>query len=82
VTVPVRAAPVFAAAVIVTVPLPTPVAPALIDSQDVLVDAVHAHPSAAVTETGAVTPPAAATDSDVALTVYEHDAAASVTVTD
>ena len=68
VTVPLRAAPVLAAAVIVTVPSPEPLAPAVIDSHDALLAAVHAHPPAALTATGA-DPPAAVAESDVGLTV-------------
>jgi hypothetical protein len=58
-SVPLRAAPVFAATVKATVPLPLPVAPEEIVMKVALVVAVHAHPVGAVTGTDPV-PPAAA----------------------
>jgi hypothetical protein len=61
VNVPVRAAPVFAAALIETPPLPVPLAPPVIDNHDTLVVAIHVHPAVAVTVTGPVAPPPAPT---------------------
>jgi hypothetical protein len=61
VSVPVRADPVFAAALKVTDPLPLPDAALVIVSQFALALAVHAHPLAVVTATVPV-PPAAPTD--------------------
>ena len=57
-SVPLRAAPEFAATVNATVPLPLPVAPDEIVMNVALLVAVHAHPVAAVTDTDPV-PPAA-----------------------
>ena len=58
VTVPVRDAPVFAAALTVTVPLPEPeLAPLNVSQLAWLVD-VHAQPAPAVTSTGVVEAPA------------------------
>jgi hypothetical protein len=68
VNVPERAAAVFAAALIDTVPLPFPLAPAVIDSHDTLLVAVHVQPAAAVTVTGPVAPPPATTDRVVGFT--------------
>lgn len=76
VTVPILAAAVFTAALIDTVPLPLPEAPAVIVNHDVLLVAVHGQPSPAVTFTGLVPPPLAPTDRVVALREYEHAAAA------
>jgi hypothetical protein len=60
VAVPLRAAPVFAAAVIVTLPFPEPTAVPVTESHGTLLAAVHEHPAAAwiLTEVG---PPATAT---------------------
>jgi hypothetical protein len=68
VNVPVRAAPVFAAALIETPPLPVPLAPAVIDNHDTLLVAVHVHPAVAVTVTGPVAPPPPPTDRVVGVT--------------
>ena len=57
-TSPVRAAPVLAAALKVTVPLPVPAAPAVIVTQAALLVAVHAQPARDVTPVVPV-PPAA-----------------------
>jgi hypothetical protein len=76
VSVPVRAAPVFAVALVDTVPLPVPLAPAVIDNHDTLLAAVHVHPAAVVTVTGPAAPPPATTDRVVGFTEYEHGAAA------
>ena len=70
VTVPLRAPPVFAAAVIVTVPSPRPVAPEVIESHDVLLLAVHGHPFAVMIEIGLAAPPPASTFNEVGLTLY------------
>ena len=51
VSVPLRCAPVFAAAVYETLPLPVPLAPFVIESHDALLVAVQAQPAAAVTVT-------------------------------
>jgi hypothetical protein len=59
VRVPVRAAPVFAATLNATEPLPVPVAPAWTLIHDALLVAVHWHEPPAVTVTGAPAPPAA-----------------------
>jgi hypothetical protein len=76
VNVPVRRGPVFAAALIDTVPLPLPLAPAVIDNHEMLLVAVHAHPAATVTVTGPVAPPPATTDRVVGLTEGAHAGAA------
>jgi hypothetical protein len=60
VNAPVRAAPVLAATVKVTDPLPLPVAPEVTVIHCTLLAAVHAHPTAAVTVTGVPAPPVAA----------------------
>lgn len=62
VIVPVRAAPVFAAAVKVTDPLPLPEAPLVMLSHDALLEAVQAHPAGAVTPMAMPSPPVAAID--------------------
>jgi hypothetical protein len=56
VSVPTRPGPVFGAAVKLTVPLPLPDAPLLIESQGALLIAVHAQPPGAVTPTEPVPP--------------------------
>jgi hypothetical protein len=76
VNVPVRAVPVFDAALIDTVPFPLPLAPAVIDNHDTLLVAVHAQPAVAVTVTGPVGPPPATADSVVGLAEYVHGVAA------
>ena len=61
VSVPVRAAPVFAAAENPTVPLPDPELPDVTVSQLVLFEtAVHVQPAGAVTPTVPLPPPGAA----------------------
>jgi hypothetical protein len=62
VSVPVRAAPVFASTEKVTVPAPVPLAPVTIVIQLTLAVAVHEHPDDVVTEIGEPAPPAAPTD--------------------
>ena len=57
----------------VTVPLPEPLAPAVIVIQLPLLDVVQAQPVPAVIENDPL-PPAAGTDSDAGATAYEHDA--------
>jgi hypothetical protein len=79
VIVPVRALPVFAAAVKATVPLPVPLWPLVNVIHDALDVAVHAQPPFAVTDT-LPEPPVAGTDCDVGEIEYVHDNAASVTV--
>jgi hypothetical protein len=76
VSVPVRAAAVFTAALIDTVPFPLPLAPAVIDNHDTLLVAVHAQPAVAVTVTGLVAPPPATAERVVGLTEKVHGAAA------
>jgi hypothetical protein len=61
VSVPVRAAPVFAWALKPTEPLAVPLAPEVMESHPALLVAVHAHPLVVVTATVPV-PPLAATD--------------------
>jgi hypothetical protein len=61
VTVPLRTAPVFAAAESPTAPFPLPPAPDMTVSHDTLLVAVHAHAGAAVTVTELMAPPPAAT---------------------
>ena len=58
VSVPLRAAPLFAAMLKATLPLPLPVAPAVTEIQLSFAAAVHAHPAPAVTVVDPV-PPAA-----------------------
>jgi hypothetical protein len=58
-SVPLRAAPVLAATLKVTVPLPLFVAPDVIVAHDTLLVADHAHPAAATTATGVPAPPPA-----------------------
>jgi hypothetical protein len=60
--VPLRAAPVFAAAVNVTTPLPLPLAPAVTVIQDALLAAVQPQPLAVETSTGEPAPPLAEID--------------------
>jgi hypothetical protein len=52
----------LAATVKLTVPLPAPLAPAVIVSHESLLVAVHGHPAAVDTATGVPAPPAAAID--------------------
>ena len=54
--VPVRAGPVVAAAANVTVPAPLPLAPDVMVIHGALLDAVQAHPAAALTLTVPVPP--------------------------
>jgi hypothetical protein len=74
-----RAAPVFAAAVNPTDPLPLPLAPLVIVIHVAVVVAVHAQPVAAVTLTVPVSP-SEETASDVGAIAGEHEAAAWSTV--
>jgi hypothetical protein len=62
VSVPVRAAPPFAAMVKFTVPVPLPEAGALTVSHWALLVAVHAQPAVVVTVTGVPAPPTAPGD--------------------
>lgn len=73
--VPVRAVPVFADTLKVTVPLPLPLAPAVTETQLRLLVVVHAHPFAAVTVTDVPVAPVAGTENDAVLIVTEQDAA-------
>ena len=73
VTVPDRAAPVLAAIAIETAPLPLPLAPEVtVIHGALLTAAVQLQPAGAVTETGAIAPPAAATASLARLMSYVH----------
>jgi hypothetical protein len=63
VSVPVRAAPVFAVMLNPTVPLPLPLAPDVMLIHDVLLVAVHVQPVVVETLTGLPAPAVAATDS-------------------
>lgn len=80
VRVPLRAAPVLAATVKLTVPFPLPLAPDVIVNHGTLLDAVHEHPAAVVTATGVPAPPDAPIDCDVGLIEKLHGAAAWLTV--
>jgi hypothetical protein len=71
--VPVRALPLLAATVKVTVPLPVAEAPPVIVIQELDVVAVHAHPPAAETATEDPLPAVAGTDCDVGLIDVAHD---------
>jgi hypothetical protein len=80
VTVPLREfVDVFGATVYATLPLPLPVAPLVIASHDLLLDAVHAQPVAAVTLMVPL-PPAATTLAEVGEIAGEHAAPAWDTV--
>jgi hypothetical protein len=72
VSVPVRAAPVLASTVYLTVPPPVPLLPLVIVIQFVEVVAVHAHPDCVVTVTGPPLPPSFGNDSLVGAMVYVH----------
>ena len=72
VSVPVRAAPLFAATRKVTVPLPVPLSPDVTVSQDAPLVAVHAHPLAAVTLSVGPVPPVAGTDAVEGFTLIEQ----------
>ena len=61
VSVPLRDAPVFAATVNVTDPLPTPLAPVTIVSHGTLLTADQLHPPCVETATGVPAPPVATT---------------------
>jgi hypothetical protein len=67
-------------AVIVTVPLPDPLAPLVMVNHDALLVAVQVHPAAAVTVIDAV-PPAAGMETAVCDSAYVHDAPPCVTAT-
>jgi hypothetical protein len=86
VTVPVRAAPVLAAIVIPTEPLPLPFAPEVIVIHGALLTAaVQVQPAGAVTVTGLIAPPVAPTSRRAAPISYVHVGAAGaacVTVND
>jgi hypothetical protein len=58
-SVPLRAAPVFAATLNVTVPLPLLVDPDVIVNHDTLLAAAHGHSDAATTAMGVPAPPPA-----------------------
>jgi hypothetical protein len=72
VRVPVRCAPVLAAIVNATLPLPLPDAPVVTVSHGTLLAAVHAHPLAVVTVIAVPPPPAADAVCDDGLIVYAH----------
>jgi len=73
VTVPVRAAPVLAAIVIATEPLPLPLAPdVMVIHEALLTAAVQLQPAVAVTATGLIGPPVGATSRLAGLISYMH----------
>jgi hypothetical protein len=72
VSVPVRAAPVFAVTLKLTAPLPLPLAPDVTLIHDALVVVVHAHPLAVETATGPPAPAVAARDSLVGVIENAH----------
>ena len=74
VSVPTRAAPVFAATLNATDPSPLPLVPDVMVIQDSLVVAVQAQPLADETATGLPAPAEAATDSLVGAIEYAHAA--------
>ena len=81
VSVPERAAPLFAATAIITVPLPVPLEPDAIEIHETLLPAVHAHPAEAVTDTEDPVDPVAATEIVDGFVEYEQDAEGWDTVT-
>ena len=74
VSVPLRAAPVFAAALKPTEPSPVPLAPAVMDSHVALLTAVQTQPVCVSMAIGVAAPPAAVTDVVSGVTAYEHAA--------
>lgn len=80
VKVPIRAAPVFAAAVNATDPLPEAFDPEVIVSHVELLAAVQEHPVCVVTEICGPGPPAAATDGVSGVTVNEQEVGVGVGV--
>jgi hypothetical protein len=72
VTVPLRLAPVLAAIDSATLPLPEPLAPAVMTIQDTLGVAVQAQPLPAVTLSGVAVPPAATIDCALGANAKEH----------
>ena len=81
VSVPVRSAPVFAAIVKSTDPLPVPLAPDVIVNHAALLTAVHAQPAVVVTVTVVPGPPAAPIDWLVGAIVYAQAGGAAACVT-
>jgi len=75
VSVPVRAAPVFAVALKPTAPLPLPLAPDVMLIHEALLDAVHAQWLAVATPTGLPGPAVDASDSLDGLIAYTHGVA-------
>jgi hypothetical protein len=71
-SVPLRAAPVLAAIVKLTVPLPLPLVPVVMASHESLLLAVQAHPAAADTVTGVPAPPEVAIDCVLGEIEYAH----------
>jgi len=80
VSVALRAAPAFDSTVKATVPLPLPVAPDVIATKVALLDAVHAHPAAAVTGTDPVPPAALNADAVMAPAVTTQEGGVVVAV--
>lgn len=72
VNVPIRVAPVFAAAVNATDPLPETFDPEVMVNHVALLAAVQEHPVCVVTEIGGPAPPPAATDGFSGVTTYEQ----------
>jgi hypothetical protein len=69
VSVPERAAPVLAPTAIVTVPLALPLAPDTIEIHEALLEPLHVHPPAVVTDTEVAVDPAAGMEITVGLKV-------------
>jgi hypothetical protein len=80
VIVPLRALPVFGAALNVTLPSPLPLAPAVTEIHGALLLAVHEHPLPADTLTVPLPPPAAIAASGGAIVYVQGGAAAWFTV--
>ena len=74
VSVPLRAAPVFAAALKPTEPSPVPPAPVVMDSHVALLTAVQTQPVCVSMAIGVAAPPAEVTDVVSGVTAYEHAA--------
>lgn len=70
VSVPLRTLPRLICTEKLTDPLPEPLAPAVMSTQDALLTAVHAHPAAVVTDTGPPDPPDGSKDALVVAMRY------------
>src|SRR5262249_53073264 len=80
VSVPGRAGPLFAATRNASWPLPVPLAPETIESHGSLATAVHAQPAVAVTPTGELARPLAATERPLAPSANAQPASTTVNV--